>query len=914
MTDKKLYEKVQDAVEVIRKHSPEIIKIPNYITGNLKHNLFDWQKEALEFLLYYEHENSNLKQHPTHLMFNMATGSGKTLVMAASILYYYKQGYRHFLFFVNQNNIVDKTENNFIDPTHSKYLFSNNIVIDDKTIRIEKVESFSDSPENIEIKFTTIQQLYNDIHLERENRVILEELDDKNIVMLADEAHHLNTRTQNQASQLELNLTTEITGQTGAAEIERKGWEHTVIDLILNKRGKKSENVLLEYTATIPDSVQVQEKYKDKIIYKFDLKEFLGAGYTKEINLISSRFNKKERILHALLFNWYREQIALKYYRLGNKSLANFKPVVLFRSKTIEESERDFEEFKHIIGNLNASDFSFLNDIETKLHDSKSIYEQGKSRTLDIFKYIDDESISYSRIAEDIKYNFSEKNCIITNSADNTTKTEKTTDEQEKLLNSLEDKSNHIRAIFTVKRLTEGWDVLNLFDIVRLYQGQNAGGSSSKTPRATTEEKQLIGRGVRYYPFEYNNKIINKRKFDDNPLHELRVLEELYYYTYDEDSKYISHLKNELRRDGYIKDGKVQKTFAIKDEFKNSPFFKESVMWVNDRVENPDRQKKNLNDIKDSWNFDYKLNVLEYSEEELELDEERDIKRLDIVETASKTLKVTIKDFDRHIFHKAINIKSQPDNSILRFNNLKKVLSVESIDDLLREEFLGSFVVNIRVPEDITIDKISNENKLKILLKLLDKFTVELKDYINPYIGTEFKPKKMSEIFGEPKVKIVEEDEESLTLAARLKGKNWYVLNDFIGTSEEKGLIEDIMGTTSNLQNNYQDVYLLRNEEVYKIYDFETGRGFQPDFILLLRDKQKGDLFYHVLMEPKGDGIKDKDEWKNDFLKEISRRYSMHENDFLTFETDTYVLIGLPLYNLSNKKEFMDRYEAIWNK
>lgn len=64
-------------------------------------------------------------------MFNMATGTGKTMLMAACILYYYKQGYRHFLFFVNQNNIVDKTENNFIDNTHNKYLFKDRIIIDD---------------------------------------------------------------------------------------------------------------------------------------------------------------------------------------------------------------------------------------------------------------------------------------------------------------------------------------------------------------------------------------------------------------------------------------------------------------------------------------------------------------------------------------------------------------------------------------------------------------------------------------------------------------------------------------------------------------------------------------------------------------------------------------------------------------
>ncbi len=40
----------------------------------------------------------------------MATGSGKTLIMAGLMLYLYKQGYRNFLFFVNLSNIVEKNE------------------------------------------------------------------------------------------------------------------------------------------------------------------------------------------------------------------------------------------------------------------------------------------------------------------------------------------------------------------------------------------------------------------------------------------------------------------------------------------------------------------------------------------------------------------------------------------------------------------------------------------------------------------------------------------------------------------------------------------------------------------------------------------------------------------------------------
>jgi type III restriction enzyme len=45
----------------------------------------------------------------------MATGSGKTVMMAGLILYLYERGYRKFLFFVNRGQIVEKTKDNFIN-------------------------------------------------------------------------------------------------------------------------------------------------------------------------------------------------------------------------------------------------------------------------------------------------------------------------------------------------------------------------------------------------------------------------------------------------------------------------------------------------------------------------------------------------------------------------------------------------------------------------------------------------------------------------------------------------------------------------------------------------------------------------------------------------------------------------------
>ena len=904
---KNLYDNIKEKAYDYGILKPEI---PNYVTNNLKYDFFDWQKKAFEHFLTYQaiKERENLKG-PTHLMFNMATGSGKTLLMAAAILYYYQQGYRYFIFFVNQNNIVDKTENNFIDSTHTKYLFKDKIVIYDKTVSIKKVVTFSENFQGIEIKFTTIQKLYNDIHLERENQTTLDDLHKKNIVMLADEAHHLNAETKSKNGIQQEIIPIEITGKTSEKEIERKGWEHTVIELILNKNGERKENknVLLEFTATIPVNEQVAKKYSDKIIYKFGLKEFLGAGYTKEINLISSTLNKKERVLQAILFHWYRHKIALK------NGIANFKPVILFRSKTIEESKADFEEFIIWASNITTQDFNFLRTIANKISQSKSIYEQGKSRTEQVLIYIKKENISYSEISNFIQNNFQEKNVIITNSKTNKTKTEKTTEEQEKLLNSLEDKNNHIRAIFTVDRLTEGWDVLNLYDIVRLYQGQNAGGDTRKTPEATTKEKQLIGRGVRYFPFAYKDKVKNKRKFDDDLNNELRVLEELYYYTYDEESRYISHLKDELRRDGYIRDDKIIKTFSLKKEFQESDFYKKTKIWYNKQIDNPNRKKKSLEDLKKDFFVTYKIHGIEILEQEIDFEKEEDFKRLILKEKGFHTISLKFKDIEKHIFRKAVNIKAKQENSLFQFGKLNEELEINSIDDLQGNDLLGDFDVKIIANKNKKYDDISNDDKLNIALIFLENIFKELKDSINPKIGSEFFQGDFEKFFSEPKTKTVKEDADSDRIYKELEKEKWYVLDSFNGTSEEKELIAFIKESFGNLEENHKEIYLLRNEEVYKIFDFEKGRGFQPDFILFLTSKGKNKIYYQIFIEPKQQKyMTSEDEiWKEKFLEQISKKYGLGKA--IKTENKNYRLIGLPFFNKDHNSKFKEQYQNFLN-
>ncbi|MBT9131616.1 MAG: hypothetical protein DDT33_00106 [Firmicutes bacterium] len=88
---------------------------------NPKFELREYQKEAIgRFDFYFG--GYQQRKFPAQLLFHMATGSGKTLIMAANILQLYKQGYRNFIFFVNSTKgqtVLEKMGSGafFPDPT-----------------------------------------------------------------------------------------------------------------------------------------------------------------------------------------------------------------------------------------------------------------------------------------------------------------------------------------------------------------------------------------------------------------------------------------------------------------------------------------------------------------------------------------------------------------------------------------------------------------------------------------------------------------------------------------------------------------------------------------------------------------------------------------------------------------------------
>lgn len=117
-------------------------ELPDIIKSGLSRNieLREYQERAFKyFISYYENENLH-KNKQIHTLFHMATGSGKTVIMAGLILYLYTKGYNKFLFFVNQTNVVEKTKDNFTNTASNKYLFNNEIEVNGHKLKINIVE------------------------------------------------------------------------------------------------------------------------------------------------------------------------------------------------------------------------------------------------------------------------------------------------------------------------------------------------------------------------------------------------------------------------------------------------------------------------------------------------------------------------------------------------------------------------------------------------------------------------------------------------------------------------------------------------------------------------------------------------------------------------------------------------------
>ncbi len=145
--------------------------------------------------------------------------------------------------------------------------------------------------------------------------------------------------------------------------------------------------------------------------------------------------------------------------------------------------------------------------------------------------------------------------------------------------------------------------------------------------------------------------------------------------------------------------------------------------------------------------------------------------------------------------------------------------------------------------------------------------------------------------------------------------KDWYAQSGFYGTEEEKSFIKFIDELIEKLRQKYSALALLRNEKFFQVFDFDEGRAFEQDFIMILKRRNKVINIYQIFIEPKGDQFKDnqggfensKESWKQKFLLEMEGKADTD----LKLEDKHFKLVGLPFYNEKLQKEFE---EALENK
>ena len=840
-------------------------EIPSHISENLSKNLREYQIECLK---YYLANFEDVKFSKTHLMFNMATGSGKTLIMAALMLDCYKRGYRDFVFFAPYKNIVEKTKSNFCDKRSDKYLFADEIIIDGEVVEIKMINNLIESSKEgaINIYFSTISTLFNRLKdgEEREDSLTLQDLQDRKIVFLADEAHHLNVETKQKLNKSELE--------------DKENWES-----VTNKAYKANdENLLLEFTATIPQYDDVLKKYKDKIVYEYALKQFHNDGFSKKIYLLKyNGLEIEERFLGSVILNIYRTLLA-------QKQGIFLKPVILYKSEREKQSLENEERFKAFIKHLDSKQVEEFIQSYARLSKSEDDENVLFFEAREFFK---SQNITSEAICMMIKEFFDEAFILNVNDT-------KAEEQRQILLNSLEAKDNEIRAIFAIDKLNEGWDVLNLFDIVRLNKG---------AIKDTTKEAQLIGRGARYFPFKMqDDESEYKRKFDTQKT-PLKALEILSYHAASE-NEFINRLNSELVNMGLKQPKHKNITLRVKEKIMQSDFYKEAYFATNTRYKVSsqnslfsDEVVRKIKSKVDSMQIPL-FNAKGVEQENL-------IKDDFTTKTEKPEKEMKANELPLSIILKAMNILHKTYN----FRMLSKNFDMESKSDFIAKYL--NFVIKLHPRQTLDDTKTDNKaeiakTKLKIAIYVLEKFGENLNRYLDSYKVGSWKAQELK-IIGDKE--IMRDDNTEIN---EYGGYEWFYFDKFVGTTLEKAFLDFIESQKELLDRHFEKWLIIRNERFSElaIYDdrefLANGEEnkhyadrFEPDFYFLGKRIEDSRIIMQCIIEPKGDKWYSDDKWKEDFLE------TLLDKQPIDYKNISVKLQGLPFYKENNNKRFKEAFK-----
>ena len=427
-------------------------------------------------------------------------------------------------------------------------------------------------------------------------------------------------------------------------------------------------------------------------------------------------------------------------------------------------------------------------------------------------------------------------------------------------------------------------------------------------------EAQLIGRGARYCPFQIlEEQQFFSRKFDDDVTNELRICEELYYHS-AYNPRYIQELNTALEEIGIKAKQSIERPMKLKPKFKETSFYKAGFIFINKQ------EKYNREDI-----FSLKSTLIEQTHKvSLKTGYTKSSIAFDNTSTAAidkKEKEYKLAAFGEHIVRKAINKLD-----FYKFSNLRVHLpNLKSISEFITSaNYLGKVKLDVSgLPEQI--ENLTQREKLEATIKVLEDIaTVIVSDKIEYKGSKEFEPFMVKDKFTDKVLNYTYSDiidkefgrsminQIETNYYLDLSKRDWYVFEDCFGTSEEKALIKYIDKVYKKLEDKFDEIYLLRNERHFKIFNFKDGRAIEPDFVLFLKDTSSlfpTDFHYQVFIEPKGSHLIKNDKWKEDLFKQLKAAHKIEQ----LWQNKKFTIWGMPFYNESSDNIFANSFNELLN-
>jgi type III restriction enzyme len=398
------------------------------------------------------------------LGFEMATGSGKTMLMGSSVYFLNKKfGINNFLIITpSSTDIYQKTIRNFTvggydsvwaDDTPFTFNlitgdnYTQNLFYDkskDANIFIFNISKFGTNATNTEKTWESAVW-----QIDGNSISIKEFLKGEKLIIITDEAHH---------------------HQSPAAK------------KIINNF---HPNAVIEFTATAIESERGQDRKNQQIVYKYDIRSFLEDGHGKLVRavaLATETKKTKDEILQSeklKLITLFFIHLLKKKAVLLDPKCRELKPIAFVKVK--EDTTYTKKIFDYI-----------RNDLANDLENINIILDKVKAQDLDITGLLTD---LYN---EDYDGNLELLRADIQKTANSTIfyfgKSDK--DTEKKFLNI---RRNEVEIVVYMQRLDEGIDLPNIYTMAVINDTES---------NFQTSVKQIIGRGVRL------NK--DKREFDDS--------------------------------------------------------------------------------------------------------------------------------------------------------------------------------------------------------------------------------------------------------------------------------------------------------------------------------------------------------------------------------------------------------------